>query len=297
MNHNSFIRHILRATKPSEASFCSSLPGGYQKQRLIWSPASTDWGILLAEPHKTRGINYKGHNQTSCKAKTNPCISRTRTWGVKRQCCVMPGWVWAWTTSGIQAINILQRGFYSGISQSSANLLNTSISRPSLVTHSNPSKKILFCSQNLFFWEELKWGNCTTLTNQFCIRIRLLTNLQLHEWKLIGLHSKSSQTKYQLGHFFYGAETERSFQRFAKTRVSRKGMMHREFQYADGIPGNAFIKNTNIFLGKKTTLLFLNKVFPCTTLQKGIVEDVMCWTKIKAKRICFRRFRGREETY
>lgn len=74
-------------------------------------------------------------------------------------------------------------------------------------------------------------------------------------------------------------------------------MMHREFQYADGIPGNAFIKNTNIFLGKKTTLLFLNKVFPCTTLQKGIVEDVTCWTKIKAKRICFRRFRGREETY
>lgn len=199
----------------------------------------------------------------------------------------------AWTTSGIQAINIFQRGFlFWHFPKQCKPPKHLNFKTLLGYTHRS-SKKILFCSQNLFSWEELKWGNCTTLTNQFCIRIHLPLKLQLHEWTLIGLHSKPNSWVIS----FWKIETERSFKRSAKTWVPQKGMRHRGFRYADGIPGNTCIKNTNIFLGKKPTLLFLNKVFPCTMLQKGIVEDViMCWTKIKAKRICFRRLRGQEQT-
>lgn len=62
----------------------------------------------------------------------------------------------------------------------------------------------------------------------------------------------------------------------------QKGTAHREFQCADGIPGNPFIKNITIFQEK--VLLLLNTIFPCIILEMGLSQACYFLNKNKGQK-------------
>lgn len=176
---------------------CSCLPGDSLKQRLIWSLVSTVWWILLAEPHKTRGELI-----TKITTKHVGRLQHLREWNTrrKRQCCVTPGWDQGFGHSRILGYKQhFKEVFYSGIPQSQAKVQNGSIPRGSLVTHPNPSKNctVLFSLKPIYGALRQE----TELPHQgLCFFWNWSKQTHFSEWTLIGTHSRSSQSKQQLGH-------------------------------------------------------------------------------------------------
>lgn len=64
--------------------------------------------------------------------------------------------------------------------------------------------------------------------------------------------------------------------------IFQKGTVHSEFQCADGILGNPFIKNITIFQEK--VLLLLNTIFPCVILEMGLNQSCYFLNKNKGQK-------------
>lgn len=88
----------------SEASLYSYLPGDSLKQRLIWSPASTKWGILLAEPHKN-----KGELITKITTKHLGRLKHLWEWNTRLSAVSRLAGIRALATAGFQAINSISK--------------------------------------------------------------------------------------------------------------------------------------------------------------------------------------------